>query len=85
MTIDFCRLKRYYFDMKTRRLFAGAIWKGEAAMSICTAKSIKNIVNTGRRVVSAYSYFSFTKVCYAGRYFAVSNSSDRCDRSEKFF
>ncbi|MEF2812472.1 MAG: hypothetical protein U0N60_08775 [Oscillospiraceae bacterium] len=50
--------------------------KGDTAMSICAAK---NTINTGRRAVSAYSYFSFTKVCYAGRYFAALNSTDRCE------
>ena len=51
-------------------------------MSICTAR---NMINTGRRAVSAYSYFSFIKVCYAGRYFAALNSSDRCECPEIVF
>ena len=43
-------------------------------MSICT---MNNVINTGRRYESAYSYFRFMQLCYAERYFAVSNLSDR--------
>lgn len=45
-------------------------------MSICT---IKSIINSGRREVSAFSCFVFSKVCYAGRYCAVLNLTDRFD------
>lgn len=45
-------------------------------MSICT---MKNAISIGRRCESAYSYFRFIKVCYADRYFAASNLTDRCE------
>lgn len=51
-------------------------------MSICKAR---NMISTGRREMSASSYFSFTKVCYAGRYFAALNSTDRCECPCTFF
>ena len=82
LTVDFSHLKRYYFDMKTRRPSPDDFMKGDTAMSICTAK---NMINTGRRAVSAYSYFGFIQVCYAGRYFAALKLSDRCERPEAVF
>lgn len=51
-------------------------------MSICKAR---NMISTGRREMSASSYFSFTKVCYADRYFAALKLSDRCERPEAVF
>lgn len=69
--------------MKTRRAPPDDLTKGDTAMSICAAK--KNIMNTGRRAVSACSYFSFIKVCYADRYFAALNSSDRCECPKTVF
>lgn len=68
--------------MKTRRPPPDNFVKGDTAMSICTER---NMINTGRRAMSAYSYFSFIKVCYADRYFAALNLSDRCERPETVF
>lgn len=82
LTVDFSHLKRYYFDMKTRRPAPDDFMKGDTAMNICAAK---NTINTGRRAVSAYSYFGFIQVCYADRYFAALKLSDRCERPEAVF
>ena len=82
MTVDFYRLKRYYFDMKNTVASTEQLTKGDTAMNIRTANAM---MNTGRRDVSAISYYSFRAVCFADRYFAALKLSDRCERPECVF